>query len=133
MYENLLDIIRDKLVADAVVNSTTWKCWIGYSPDTQDQLISLHQTGGYPQDTHGGENVHQTIMVRVRAGRLDYNVCLDKWWQMFRCLQDANLSASDVRLIQSTASGPLEYFDQENRVNMTANFRIVRDLPLASS
>ncbi len=133
MYEDMLSIIRDKLIADGVANSTTWKCWINYAPDIADQVISLHMTGGYPQDTHGGENVIQTFQVRVRAPRLSYSVCLDKWWQMFRCLNDANLSASDIHLIQATMSGPLEYLDEENRVNMTANFRVVRTTPPLSS
>jgi hypothetical protein len=128
---DLLSTIRTKLIADAVANLAAWKCWIGYYPDDigTDQLIALNLTGGFPQDTHGGENVHQTFQVTVRAARTDYATCEAKWWAMFRSLNDADLSASDIYLIQAMASGPLEYLDALNRTCMTCNFRVVRKKP----
>jgi len=90
----LLNIIKTKLTSDGVVDGSTWKCFIGYCPDDQDKVISLYSTGGLPQDTLGGENVIETIQVRVRAGALDYSACHDKWWEMFNSLQDADLTAT---------------------------------------
>jgi len=48
---------------------------------------------------------------------------------MFNALNDANLVANDVYLIQAMASGPLEYMDALNRTCMTCNFRTIRKRP----
>ena len=127
---DLLSIIRTKLITD-LVSTAAWPCFIGYYPDDigTDQLIALNLTGGFPQDTHAGENVHQTFQVTVRAARTSYATCESKWWNMFKCLNDANLIASDINLIQAMASGPLEYLDALNRTCMTCNFRVIRKLP----
>lgn len=126
---DLLSIIRTRLIAASVANSTTWQCFIGMAPDTQDQVISLELTGGLPQDTHEGENVHQTFQVRVRTAHMAYAACETKWWAMYSALhgRESLLASYGIRLIQAQASGPLVYYDQENRVNMTANFLVTRD------
>ena len=101
---NLLSIIRAKLLADDVA-TVLWTCFIGYYPDTGiDQLLALNLTGGYPQDTHDGNNVFQNFQVTVRAARTDYTVCESKWLSVFNCLSDANLIANDVYLIQAMSS-----------------------------
>lgn len=125
----LLDIIKTKLTTASVVNGTTWKCFIGFCPDDQDQVISLHLTGGLPQDTHGGENVTETFQLRVRAATLDYATCETKWRAAFNALQDADLSANSIYLIQALTSGPLEWFDEKDRPNMSVNFRVMRAKP----
>ena len=131
----LLEIIRDKLEADAVVNGSTWKCFLGFLPDDQDQCISLHLTGGFPQETLGNENVAQTFQVLVRAGDREHVICEAKWWEMFNSLQDADFTASPVNdatiyLCQALASGPMTFADEKQRINMTANFRIIRERPV---
>ena len=126
---DLLSIIRNKLIA-AGVSTAAWPCYIGYYPDAGvDQLIALNLTGGFPQDTHAGENVFQNFQVTIRAARTDYATCETKWWAMFNALNDANLVANDVYLIQAMASGPLEYMDALNRTCMTCNFRTIRKRP----
>jgi len=125
----LLDIIKAKLVSAGVVNNTTWKCFVGFCPDVQDQVVSLHLSGGFPQDTHENDNVIETFQCRIRAARLDYAACEAKWRQVFNALQDADLSANGIRMIQAMASGPLEWYDENQRPNMTINFRVVRDKP----
>ena len=127
----LLDDIRSHLIAQSVANTTTWKCYIGYAPDAEDQLISLEVTGGLPQDTHGGETVTQTFQVRIRAGEKAYTTCEDKWWNMFSALENADISisGSDIYLMHAFASGPIVYYDSKQRPNMTANFRVVRATP----
>lgn len=128
---DLLSIIRNKLITAGVGNANTWRVWIGYYPDDigTDQLIALNLTGGFPQDTHAGENVFQNFQVTVRSARTDYATCEAKWWAMFNALNDANLVANDVYLIQAMASGPLEYLDALNRTCMTCNFRTIRKRP----
>lgn len=125
----LLDTIRQKLIDDGVVDGTTWKCFIGAAPDDQDQLISLQLTGGFEQDTLGGENVLETFQVRVRSGAREYVTCEAKWRAMFDSLHDADLSASNIYLIQALATGPLTWDDDKLRTNMSANFRVTRDKP----
>lgn len=129
---DLLVLIRDRLVAHGVVNTTTWPCYINYAPDVSNQLVSLHLTGGFPEDTHGSENVIQTFELRIRAAQLGYTACEAKWWETYDHLQDADMSNAGIRLIQAMASGPMTYMDPENRVNMTMNFRVVRDRVISS-
>ena len=118
----LLDDIRTVLLAAGVANSTTWKCWVHYAPDTADQCISLHLSGGLSQDTLAGENVRPTFQVRVRAARLSHAVVEAKWWEVFAALNDADLSAYNIYLISAQNTGPLEWLDSANRPNMTLNF-----------
>ena len=125
----LLDIIKAKLTSAGVIDGTTWRCFIGFAPDTQDQLISLHATGGYPQDTHAGDVNRETFQLRVRTGEMAYTDCETKWRAAFNALHDADLSASDIYQIQAESAGPLEYYDENGRVNMTVNFRVTRAKP----
>lgn len=123
----LLDIIRDKLIAENIVEvHSTWKCWIGFAPDTTDRIVSLHATGGFPQDTLLNENLRPTFQVRVRGQRLDYSVCEAKWREVFTCLQNADLSSEGIFLVQAMTSGPLEFYDEKERINMSANFQVVQ-------
>lgn len=124
----LLEAIKSHLVFAGVVN-TGWDCFIGFCPDSQDSVISLHQTGGYPDETHQGETVKSTFQVRVRSGPLDYAGCQEKWWEMFRALHNADLASQGIRLVLAESSGPLEYYDSKDRPNMTANFVAVWDTP----
>lgn len=123
----LLDTIKTKLTSAGVVNGSTWVCFIGYAPDPQDQLVSLHMTGGMAQDTHDNKNITETFQLRVRAAPLAYIVCYTKWLAAFNALQDVDLASSGVRFIQALAASPLEFFDEKNRPNMTVNFRVIRD------
>ncbi len=131
----LLETIKEKLEADAVVDGSAWRCFLNFLPDVQDQIVSLHLTGGFPQDTLGNENVVQTFQVLVRAGDRDFTVCENKWWEMFNSLQDADFTATPVSdetiyLCQAMASGPMIFSDNNERVNMTANFRVIRQRPV---
>jgi hypothetical protein len=129
---SLLDTIRTRLTDQAVVDGSTWKCFIGYTPDAQDQVVSLNPTGSWHgQETHEGDNVHDTFQVRVRGSKLAYNTCEGKWRDMFDALQDADLSASPnfVYLLQSEQTAPMYYLDEKQRPNMTANFRVTRSTP----
>lgn len=128
----LLDDVRTHLINQSVANTTTWKAFVGYTPDEADQVISLNPTGGRPQDTHGGENAHDTFQVRIRAAKFEYTICEAKWWDMFDALQDADLSSvsgADVYLMQCENVGPLHYVDDKQRPNCTANFRVIRAKP----
>ena len=125
----LLDIIKARLIATGVANTTTWRVFVGFCPDVSDQVLSLHLSGGFPQETHEGDNVTESFQVRVRAAKLDYVTCEAKWREALYALHDADLSASGIRLIQAMAMGPLEWYDESQRPNMSANFRVVRDKP----
>lgn len=126
---SLLDIIRQKLLDENVGNSSTWKVYIGYAPDDQDQIIALTPSGGFPDSTQQGENVYETFQVKVRSARRAYTVCENKWREMFAALHDADLSDSDIALIQAMATGPLAWYDENTRPNMSANFRVIRTRP----
>jgi len=125
---SLLPIIRTRLISAGVID-TGWDCFIGYIPDVQDQLIGLSPTGGFPQDTQENDNLIETFQANVRSGVRAYAVCEAKWAELFSALQDANLSSSGVRLIQALQTGPLIWYDDRNRPNMSVNFRVVRDRP----
>ncbi len=118
-----LDDIRAYLVTAGVI-SGTWKCTVGFMPDDGDQHISLIYTGGFPQDTMQGENLHQTFQVMIRASEHDHPTCEAKWFQVFGALQDAAISG--IYLIQAMATGPLTFHDDKNRIMMSVNFRLIR-------
>jgi len=128
---SLLTAIRDHLISQAVVDSDAWKAYIGWTPDTQDQVISLTPAGGFPQDTHEGENALGSFQVRVRAGKLDYAVGESKWWDVFDALQGADLSASPdfIFMIAAENSEPIYYVDEKQRSCFTLNCRTVRAKP----
>lgn len=125
---SLLETVRTVLTTAGVVTSA-WPCYVGYTPDDTDQAISLQLTGGFQQDTMQNENLLETFQVRVRAGALQFSTCETKWRAMFDALQDVDLGANDINLIQAMASGPLSWTDAKNRTNMSANFRVVRAKP----
>lgn len=123
---SLLPLIKTALVSAGVVE-TGWTCWIGYGPEEQDQQIILNPTGGSAQDTQQNENLLETFQTCTRAAPLEYDVCLAKWNEVFEALTDVDLSASGIFFIQALQSGPLVFYDDKNRPNMTANFRVVRE------
>ncbi len=137
----LLEAIRKKLIAEYVANTTTWKCFIGYTPDDQDQVISLTLSGGFPFSTLNMESTHPTFQLTVRAGYLDRAACEAKWWAAFNALHEdpppyriplpddpppdwRTLAASGIVLIDPMATGPLEWYDMKNRINMSINYRV---------
>lgn len=122
---SLLPIVRNRLIATGVVE-TGWTCFIGYGPEEGDKQILLSPTGGFPQDTQQNENLQETFQVTIRAAQLDYEACEAKWTEVFEALTDADLSASGIRLIQALQSGPLVWYDDKNRPNMSVNFKVVR-------
>lgn len=121
---SLLTNVRNFLIAqNAVSASGAWPCYIAYTPDDVDQVVSIEPTGGFPQDTHAGENFLQTFEIRIRAGRLDYATAEAKWYEIFRLLNQNTLSG--VNMIVGLGSGPLTFPDTKNRPNLTMNFRTV--------
>ncbi len=141
-FTQLLEAIRNKLIADYVANTTTWKCFIGYTPDDQDQVISLTSTGGYPFDTLNECSTLPTFQVNVRSPYLARTNCESKWWEIFNCLKCGpppyriplpgdppaawrDLSNYGVCLIEPMQTAPLEWLDAKDRVNMSLNYRVV--------
>lgn len=118
----LLEDVRTKLSNAGMLSG--WKCYIGFMPDDQAQSICLTYTGGFPQDTHGGENLHVTFQVMIRAGELDHSACSTKWYSVFSTLQDAT-DISNVNLIQAMGTGPMSFVDDKHRTMMSMNFRVV--------
>lgn len=126
----LLDIIRSTLISAGVVEgSTGFKCFVGYAPDDQDQIVGLMPTGGGEQETHGGENVNGTFQAKIRTGQFAFVACEAKWRAVFNALQDANLSASGIYLIQAMNTEPLMWVDEKNRYCASVNFRVIRAKP----
>jgi hypothetical protein len=121
-----MESVRSALVTAGVIDGTDWAGYIGYMPDDQDQVVGLIPTGGFPQDTHGAENGFPTFQVTVRAGRNEYSTARSKWLDMYHALQDANLSASNIWLIQAYATDPIHMLDGKNRHNFVSNFRVIR-------
>lgn len=120
-----METVRAALVAANVI-TVDWAGYIGYTPDDQDQAISIVPTGGFPQDTHGGENGHPTFKITVRAGRHEYATARAKWLEMYHALNDADLSANSIWLIQAYATDPIQMYDGKNRPNFVTNFRVIR-------
>lgn len=127
---NTLEIVKARLLAAGVstVNTGAWPCFIGTLPDLQDQVLGMQYTGGFPQDTHLGENAHQTFQVFVRA--VAYNTCEAKWHAMHAALNngesDTTMAAAGIHLMQCYTGGPIFFLDSKGRSVMTANFRVVR-------
>ena len=130
----ILTNIRDYLVALGLVEGATgWKCYAGIMPDDQDQTIGIFETGGYPADTLGRENLRLTFQVRVRGRRLDYAVARAKWQELFDALQDAQsglVGSPDplegYAFIQVLSQGPLHFNDANGRPNLTSNWRVMK-------
>lgn len=118
--------VQAKLLSAAVSTGTTgaWPCFVGYVPDLPDQMIGLQFTGGFPQDTHEGENLLETFQLFVRGGEQAHSTVYDKWKAAFDALENSDIT--DLRLIRAMASAPLSFSDARNRQCMTANFNVVR-------
>jgi hypothetical protein len=72
-----------------------------------------------------------TFQIRVRGSRRDYATVRQKWQDLFNALQDAPSGStgnllSGVTFIQAMHYGPLVFTDDKSRVNMTVNFRVMR-------
>jgi len=126
----ILDDVYVYLTNLGLVNgATSWPCYIGYMTDDapQDQVVALYETGGYPADTLLRENQRVTFQVRVRGGRRDYDTVRAQWQELFNALQDAQSpDLPGVVFIQAMHYGPLVFSDDKSRVNMTANFRVMK-------
>ena len=124
----LLDDIYNYLTAQGYVNGATgWPLYEGYMPDDQDLTVALYETGGYPADTLLRENQRLTFQLRVRGSRRDYVRVRQKWQDLFNALQDSlDPLLTDIALLQAMHYGPLVFTDDKGRVNMTANFRVMR-------
>lgn len=121
----VLDLVRQKLIDDGVATSA-FPCWINYQPDQPDSSMVLALTGGFPQDTLGNENLPLTFQIKIRVGTLDFSDFEAHCNAVFECLQDADLSADSISLIQALASGPLTWNDDKNRVCGSFNFRVIQ-------
>lgn len=124
----ILDDIRVFLIAQGIGGpSTTWPVYEGYFPDDagKDQQIGLFETGGYPQDTLGRENVRPTFQTRIRAARLDYETGRTKWRDVFVALQDST-PAVGYAYVQAMTSGPLVFNDDKGRPNFITNWRVLK-------
>jgi hypothetical protein len=128
----LLDDIKAKLSADGVFDGSTWKCYIGFLPDDQDNCIALFETGGEPPDTLARENIRPWFQARVRAGAHEYAAAHSKWQAVYDSLNDAETSGVSPDYlpgyvyIQAIQTGPLVFYDAELRPNMTVNFRALK-------
>jgi hypothetical protein len=103
--------------------SGAWPCFVGYIPDSPNQMIGIQFTGGFPQDTHLGENLLPTIQIYVRGGEQEHSTVYAKWKAIFDAIENANIT--DVHLIRAMSSGPLSFPDTKNRSCMTMNVNLV--------
>lgn len=106
------------------VQSGSYPCFIGVLPDLPNTAVGINYTGGYPQDTHQGENLLETFQVFVRAGEKDFATAYAKWYAVFNALENASLS--DIYLLRAMTSAPLSFIDAKNRQCLTSNFNVVR-------
>lgn len=121
----LLDDVASYLVAQSGIVSASWPLYKGYIPDETAQVIALFETGGLPSDTLGGENERVTFMARVRGARLDYQVVRLKWKDVFDALHDSR-PAAGYAYVHAVTHGPLVFSDPSGRINMTANFNVMK-------
>lgn len=127
----LLDDIRSYLVSRGI-STAAWPTFIGYMPDSTDQMIGLFETGGYPPVELNRENELVTFQLRVRGSHLNYATTRLKWKACFDAIQDAQAaigspaSLPGVTFIQAMHNGPLHSNDDKGRPNFTSNFRCKR-------
>jgi hypothetical protein len=133
---NTLDAIQARLLAQGVSTETgnaagnaAWPCFRGFMPDSPDQCITVQYTGGFPQDTLGGENMLPTFQVRIRAGELAHGTCEAKWIAAFNALQDSQgaTGMTDFALVRAMSTAPIYMVDDRNRPIMILNFAAVRN------
>jgi hypothetical protein len=128
----LLDEIRTYLIAQGVVGSTAWPIYEGQMVDDQNQMVAIFETGGFPSDTLGRENLRATFQVRIRCNAFEYAVGRNKCDDILATLQDAQqTSGSPVLLsgfvyIQALSEAPSFFGDDGGRCNFTLNFRVLR-------
>jgi hypothetical protein len=130
----LLDDIHDYLFAQVTKNNQPvivppWTVYEGYFPDDVDTTIGLFETGGFPADSLGRENIRVTFQTRVRADRLNYDIARQKWLDIFNALADADQNTlpgylSGYYYIQYMAAGPMFFNDDRGRPNFTSNWRV---------
>ena len=128
----MLDAVMAKLVAAGVLGgSPAFLGFIGYSPDANDYIVSLYNTGGSKQPTLAGDVNEETIQIRVRTAYLDYAGCEAQWRRVFNALQDQAISNSgvDIYMLQAINSGPLFFYDAKQRPNATLNMTVLQKRP----
>lgn len=121
---SLLDIIRQRLI-DTGAATVDYPCWINYQPDQPDGSMAIVLTGGMAQDTHGNENLLPTFQVKIRVAKFDFAQLQAKCTQVYDALQDADMAADHIWLIQALASGPMTWNDELNRLCASYNFRVI--------
>lgn len=125
----LLDVLFNKLTTDGVVGGASgFAGFVAYSPDTQDQIVSVYDSGGLPEETQQKLYSVATVQVRVRSKELDYLTGRQQWDLVYASLQNADLSAQGVLSILAMNSAPLYFIDSKNRPNFTVNFRVRSNL-----
>ena len=132
---NTLEAVAARLLAQAVSTATgntsgsaTWPCFVGFMPATPDQCIAVQYSGGFPQDTHAGENMLPTFQVAIRAGAYAHSAAETKWIAAFNALQGSEgaTAMTDFYLVEVMNSAPIVIYDEKNRPVMTLNLRAVR-------
>lgn len=118
---NVYEAIKNELEETGVVGDGTWLAFVGYTPDDQDWVISINPSGGFQQETHGGEYVVPTVQLRVRGPRLDFQTTHDKFWDVFNALNNV-ATIANVYSIHPLTSGPNMFMDANQRPNMTVDF-----------
>jgi len=132
---NTLEAVSARLLAQGVSTATgntsgtaTWPCFIGFMPAAPDQCIAVQYSGGFPQDTHAGENMHPTFQVAIRAGAYQHSTAETKWIAAFNALQGSQgaTAMTDFQMVEAMNSAPIVIYDEKNRPVMTLNLRAVR-------
>lgn len=133
---NTLEAVAARLLNQSVSTATgntagtaTWPCFVGFMPSMPDQCIAVQYSGGFPQDTHAGENALPTFQVAIRAGAYAHSAAEAKWIAAFNALQgsEGGTAMTDFYLVEAMNSAPIVMYDEKNRPVMTLNLRAVRD------
>lgn len=123
----LLESVRTYLISSGAISSG-WSCYISAAPDDANQIVVLEFTGGFPQDTHAGENLRPTFQVRVRGDRMNYSTVESKWYDIWKKLHNTS-SISGVRMMLAVQTAPIVLHDEKGRLNMLVNFNAVIAAP----
>jgi hypothetical protein len=125
---NIYEAIKNELEERGVANDGVWLAYVGYTPDDQDRVISINPSGGFRQETHGGEYVVPTVQIRVRGPRRDFETTHDKFWDVFNALNNVS-TIENVYFIHPITSAPNHFMDSNQRHNMTVDFMIRSTTP----